>query len=208
MRLIVLMRRIRRFLLTTVLGGIAVVLPITIFVVLIRSVVRFTSKILSPMRQLFPFSNDISIWLVDLISLTLVILVFFFIGLFVQTRFGNRFFKNLEDRWLMHLPFYSILREMVQQFFGSKKTPFSQVVLIDAFGSGVLMTGFISDDAPHEDFVTVFVPTGPNPTNGFVFHSQKDRLQYLDVRPEDAMRTIIGVGTGSKVLFEEAAEEE
>jgi uncharacterized membrane protein len=42
----------------------------------------------------------------------------------------------------------------------------------------------------------------------FVFHAQKEHLKYLDVRPEDAMRTIIGVGTGSRVLFEEAAEEE
>ncbi len=90
----------------------------------------------------------------------------------------------------------------MRQFFGAKKTPFSQVVLVDVFDNGSLMTGFITDDEIKEDFFTVFVPTGPNPTNGFIFHVKKDKVKYLDTRPEDAMRTIIGMGTGSRILFD------
>jgi uncharacterized membrane protein len=205
-RIVPFWRRFRRFLLTTILGGIVVVLPITIFILLVRGVVRFTSGMLTPMRSLFPFSDYVAIWIIDLISLAIVIAAFFFIGLIVQTRFGYQLLKGFEEKWLMQLPFYSTLRETVHQFLGKKKAPFSQVVLIDAFGSGVLMTGFISDESENEEYVTVFVPTGPNPTNGFVFHAKKDKLTYLSVRPEDAMRTIIGVGTGSGVLFDNKQE--
>ena len=38
-------------------------------------------------------------------------------------------------------------------------------------------------------------------TNGFIFHVKKEQLEFVDTRPEEAMRTIIGVGTGSEVLF-------
>jgi uncharacterized membrane protein len=202
-RIILSIRRLRRFFLTTLLGGVVVVLPITLFILLLRAIVRFTSSALSPMRTLFPFSDDVSVWLLDLVSLALVIATFFFIGLFVQTRFGNRAFRKFEEKWLSHLPFYATLRDTVRQFFGAKKAPFSQVVLVDAFGSGVLMTGFVSDEGLEDSFITIFVPTGPNPTNGFVFHAKKEQLIYLDAKPEEAMRTIIGVGTGSSnVLFE------
>ena len=63
------------------------------------------------------------------------------------------------------------------------------------------MTGFVTDDELGHGFLTIFVPTGPNPTNGFIFHVPEDKVYYVDVRPEDAMRTIIGVGTGSRILF-------
>jgi len=191
------LRRLQRFFLTTLLGGVVVILPITLFIFIVRWMVKFASSIVSPMRRLFPFAESIPGWVMDLISLSLVIILFFFIGLVVKTRSGNHVFRRFEEDWLLQLPFYATLRDTVRQFFGAKKAPFSQVVLVDAFGSGVLMTGFVSDDNLEDSFITIFVPTGPNPTNGFVFHAKKEQLVYLDAKPEEAMRTIIGVGTGS-----------
>lgn len=200
-RLQVFLRRLRRFFLTTVIGGIAVVLPFTILIMLVRFIVNFFSNILAPIRPLFPFSQGVAEWIIDLLSFAIVITAFFMIGLVVQTSFGSRMFTRFEERWLMQLPFYSVLRETVRQFFGSKKTPFSQVVLADVFNNGMLMTGFVTDDELGNGYITIFVPTGPNPTNGFIFHVPEQRVRFVDTRPEDAMRTIIGVGTGSAILF-------
>lgn len=200
-RLRLFLRRLRRFFVTTVIGGIAVVLPLTIFVMLVRLIVNFFSRILAPMRPLFPFSEKVSEWIIDLLSFSIVITAFFMIGLVVQTSFGSRMFTRLEEQWLMRLPFYSVLRETVQQFFGAKKMPFSQVVLVDVFNNGMLMTGFVADDEVGKGLITIFVPTAPNPTNGFIFHVPEKQVRYLDTRPEDAMRTILGVGTGSAMLF-------
>lgn len=58
------------------------------------------------------------------------------------------------------------------------------------------MTGFVTDELPNGK-LTIFVPTGPNPTNGFIFHVDEDQVEYLDTNTEDAMRSIIGVGVGS-----------
>lgn len=198
----VFLRRLRRFFITSVIGGMAVVLPITIFIALLRFIVNFTSGVLAPLRPLFPFSRDVAEWLIDLLSFAIVITVFFMIGLVVRTQYGNKAINRIEQRWLMQLPFYSVLRDTVRQFFGGKKTPFSQVVLCDPYGSGTLMTGFVTDDEVGHGYITVFAPTGPNPTNGFVFHVPQDKVYFVNTRSEDAMRTIIGVGTGSRILFE------
>jgi len=63
------------------------------------------------------------------------------------------------------------------------------------------MTGFVTNELPN-GLYTVFVPTAPNPTNGYIFHLRKDQLEFLDIKAEDAMRTVIGVGTGSEILFD------
>lgn len=194
------LRRLRNFFFTTVLGGVVVVLPISLLIMIIRFIFNLTTGLLDPIKKLFDFPSYIGDWLIDLMALTAIIILFFIIGLTVRTELGSKLFNRIDRQWLSQLPFYSILRDTVQQFFGNKKVPFSQVVLVDVFNNDTLMTGFITGEIDDEIY-TVFVPTGPNPTNGFIFHVRRRQLIFLKVRPEEAMRTIIGVGTGSEVLF-------
>jgi uncharacterized membrane protein len=64
------------------------------------------------------------------------------------------------------------------------------------------MIGFISAETNEGGgMYSVFVPTGPNPTNGFIFLMEKEQVTFLDIKSEEAMRMIIGVGTGSEKLL-------
>lgn len=197
-----MLRRLQRFFLTTVLGGLVVVLPITLLVMVVRLIFNFINKLLDPIEKLLWFSEYTKGWIIDLLSIVIIILVFFLLGLFVRTELGRKAVMRLEERFLNQLPFYKILRDTVQQFLGNKKMPFSKVVMVDAMNTK--MVGFITTEPEWEDgYYTVFVPTAPNPTNGFVFHVKKEQLEFLKIKPEDAMRTIIGLGTGSEVLFKQ-----
>jgi len=195
-----LLRRLRRFVLTTVLGGLVVVLPIGLLWFLMRALFRWITDLLAPVEELFFFLPRINALLIDLLSIVVILAAFFFIGLFVRTRLGQRLFALLENSFLAPLPFYKVIRDTVQQFLGQQKMPFREVVMVDAFGSPTRMLGFVT--SRQSDYITVFVPTGPNPTNGFIFHLKEEQVESLPVKPEEAMRTIIGVGTGSEVLFE------
>ncbi len=115
---------------------------------------------------------------------------------------GQEYFAIFEGEYLRNVPLYGTLKELVQQFSGLKKVPFSQVVLIDPFDSGVLMTGFITEKVS-DDIYTIFVPTAPNPTNGNIYHVPKSRLKLISTPAEAAMRTVVGMGTGSTCLFKE-----
>ena len=198
-----LARRLRRFFLTTVIGGLVVVLPLTLLVLIIRFVVNFITNLLDPVKQLLSLPESLGQGLVDLIAFSIVIAAFFMVGLIVRTELGERLFQKIEEQWLAQLPFYKTLRDTVRQFLGRDQMPFSQAVLVDAFNNGTLMTGFVTEELG-EGWYTIFVPTAPNPTNGFVFHVPAERLRFLDVKSEEAMRSIIGMGTGSSILFDPA----
>lgn len=195
-----ILHQIRQFFITTIIGGVVVVLPLGLLVVLIRFIWSFTTGLLSPLRGVLPIPGHVEAWLLDLISLVAVLVGFFLIGLLVRTSIGSKLFLSLEKRFLDPLPLYATLRNTVQQFAGQKKMPFSEVVLVDAFGNGTLMSGFVTEEI-NDERVTVFVPTAPNPTNGFVFHVRRDQIVHVEIKTEDAMRTIIGMGTGSENLF-------
>jgi uncharacterized membrane protein len=46
----------------------------------------------------------------------------------------------------------------------------------------------------------VFVPTGPNPTSGNIYHLPGDRVRSVDVPVDQAMRAIISCGAGSTAM--------
>jgi len=192
-----MMDRIKNFLLTTLIGGITVILPIVILAWVIKIIVQLVGAIIAPLSYLIRL--DISPLVIDLMAIVIIVLACFATGLFVRTRVGSTIYGYIEKHWLERLPIYSSIRDIVQQFTGKKRTAFQQVVLLSPYGAETLMTGFVTDE-DGDDF-TVFVPTAPNPTNGFVFHMKREQLTFLDVKTEDAMRTVVGMGAGSQALI-------
>lgn len=197
------MKRLRTFLLTTFLGGFFVLLPLAIFYLLIKGIITLVINLLSPLSNLLINELDLPVpdEVISALALVIVIFICFMIGLFIRTQIGRNSFAYIERTYLLRLPLYGIIKETVQQFTGAKKMPFSDVVLVDVYGNGTRMTGFVTDEHPSGNF-TVFVPTGPNPTNGFIFHVRAEQMERLpDIKTDDAMRTIIGVGVGSSGIM-------
>ena len=201
------MNRIKNFIVTTLLGGFVVILPITIFIFIIRLIFNFLTDALAPLSSLIATKTAWNVSIVNLIALGSIILFCFLMGLLIRTRIGKNFFGNVEKAYLAKLPLYSTIKEIVQQFSGAKKMPFSQVVTVEVFSNGTKMTGFITEEHGNGNF-TVFVPTGPNPTNGFIFHVSEDQIERKNTSTEEAMRSIIGVGVGSDKVLKANKKEE
>ena len=108
-----------------------------------------------------------------LLVLIVILGLCFLVGLFIRTRLGLYLYSGLESSLLSKTPGYKMIKETVNQFFGKKVSPFSSVALIQIFQNETLVTGFVTDKHAG-DMVSVFVPTGPNPTSGFIYH-----LQYV-----------------------------
>lgn len=192
---------ILNFLRTTLIGGLAAILPLGLIIVFFRWVIGVIEKNLEPLVGLFETNTRISTIVVYVIAVVAIVLLFFFIGLFIRTRVGNMLLKHIETTYLNKLPGYKTAREIVQQFFGKNRSFFSEVVLVDIFNSGVLMTGFITDYQEHNNYITVFVPTGPNPTSGNIYHLPKEKVIRSNVPVDTAIKTIISCGAGSTKVF-------
>lgn len=201
------MGRIRNFFINTFLGGFLVLLPIAIMVFVGNWLFKTVVGLLNPLSE-FLANAGISLGdgLLKLIAFAVVVGFCFLIGLLIRTQLGKGVFRAFEKYLLEKVPFYKTVRDTIQQLIGRDKLPFKQIVLADVFGNGVKMTGFVVDERAEGQF-TIFVPTAPNPTNGFIFHLHKDQLEFVDISVEDAMRTVIGAGTGSEDLFKRIKKE-
>ncbi len=190
----------KSFFIKTLLNGLLLILPTIIILFLLSIIFKFVFNLVAPISALLDKNADSNALFINVLALLILISLIFLIGLILRHGRSQRLFKIFEYRYLLHIPLYSTLQETIAQFSGLKKMPFSQVVLVDAFNTGVLLTGFVTETVS-EDIYTVFVPTAPNPMNGNIYHVPVSQLKFLDIEPEKAMRSIVGMGTGSSILF-------
>lgn len=195
------LKRFRKFLRTTLIGGMVALAPLTLIILLFRWMISLIGRNLTPLVDTILQDSDPSQLfklLLYVITFAAILIFFFIIGIVVRTRLSV-FMNKAEDRYLMKIPGYKIARETIKQFFGKNRSFFSEVVLVDIFNTGTLMTGFITDD--QGDIVTVFVPTGPNPTSGNIYHLQNDRVLRTSASIDSGMKSIISCGAGSAEVF-------
>ena len=194
------MKRIKDFLKTSLLGGLVVILPVAILIFVFKWIFNLVTNMVQPLTDLVLERSQMQEILADILVIAVILTLCFVIGVFVRTRLGKWIFQTLENKILKIAPGYSLIKETVMQFIGSKKSPFSSVALVQIFANETLASAFVTDT--HEDgSYTVFVPTGPNPTSGNIYHLEARFVHPVDVPVEDAMRSIISCGAGSTKLI-------
>jgi len=190
------MNKIKSFVKTMILGGVVVILPIMIVVAIFSWLYNKVTDIIQPLTTLVSAKSSIQGSIADIVVILLIVGFCFILGMIVKTSVGRYIHNNLESKLLSFAPGYKLVKETVLQFLGRTKAPFSSVVLVQLYENSTLSTAFVTDE--HEDGnFTVFVPTGPNPTSGLIYHLKKQFVHPLDIGVEEAMRTIISCGAGS-----------
>src|SRR5512143_59628 len=133
-----------------------------------------------------------------------LVTVVFLIGLFASNLLGARVVR-LVSGWLERIPLYSPLyramRDISQVFLGDRASAFRRVALLEWPRPGLWAVVFVMSEvsgaagaALGEDLVTVFLPTTPNPTTGFVQLVRRDQLVPVDMSVEQALKLVISGG--------------
>jgi uncharacterized membrane protein len=194
-----ILSRIKSFFTRTLIGGITVLLPIGILIFVFKFIFDFILGFISPISEIFKLSFEINTSLANLIAFSIIVAICFITGFFITTKLGNFIYYHVENKILKKLPGYKLVTETINQFKGNFKESFSTVALAEVYGNGSLSTCFVIEKT--EDFYTLFVPTAPNPTSGNIFHVHESKVTILDVKVDEAMRSILAVGAGSKNLI-------
>ena len=116
-------------------------------------------------------------------------------------RVGTGIYRFLEN-FLMKIPLarwmITTTRQISNFLKGEKRMLFKKVVLIEYPRKGIYSMGFEIIDAPvelsekaGEDLVSVFIPTTPNPTSGFLVFVPKKEVKALNISAEVAMKMIV-----------------
>lgn len=187
------MKVVQRFLANALIGGLLVVVPIYLAVLLLLKGMQSAANLVRPFTMLLPE------WLPaeKALSLLLVVTVCFLIGVAVRTRLGGVLRERIEASLLERLPGYSLLRSLTQQLVGEGRENVWKPALAEI--EEALVPAFIIEELEDGRF-TVFVPSVPTPLAGAVYVLSRDRVHPLDVPFAQAIKSISRWGSGSKDL--------
>lgn len=110
--------------------------------------------------------------------------------------------ENLALRVPLFNRIYATVKEIIEAFSASKKGVFQRVVLVryphrDSYAIGFLTSrpGGEVQSKTTEEVLSVFLPTTPNPTSGFLLLVPRGELIELDMSVTDAIKLVISGGT-------------
>ena len=195
--------------------GLAVTLPaivsIAAVVWLFRTASNFTDTLLFFLKFFLTkkeiYENGQSgamFWYWSLLAFVLAVVLITLVGLLARYYIGKRLIEWL-DMAMMNVPilnkFYGAIKQVNEAFSGNKNS-FKTVVLVEFPSPGSYSVGFITNEAQGEvqkksgqNLVSVFIPTTPNPTSGFMVLVPEEKITKLDMSVADGLKYIVSLGS-------------
>lgn len=196
------------------LTGVVVIAPVGLTVWLIWTVMgwidgwvlpfvptRYQPEVL--MRTVFGPDFDVNIR-----GLGIVFFLLFttFVGWLAKGLIGRSLIR-WGERWVDRMPvvrsIYSGVKQIAETVFAQTDRNFEKACLVEYPRRGIWAIGFISTQAKGEiakkspdgqDLLSVFVPTTPNPTSGFLLFFPSSDVIELDMSIEEAAKLVISAG--------------
>jgi len=192
--------------------GLAIVLPAVISIAVVKwlfgTVAHVTDLLLFFLPE--PWTHDAAgrtNWWWSATALVLAVVLISLLGRLARYLLFRKLIQLL-DLALLRVPLlnkvYGAIKQVNEAFTTSSRSSFKQVVLVEFPRAGIYSLGFVTSEhlneiqhrtAPHT--VSVFIPTTPNPTSGYLIFVPEDQLTKLEMPVADAIKLIISLGAVS-----------
>lgn len=190
---------IRRYLIT----GLLVWVPLVITVWVLSFLVGTMDQTL----LLLPPALRTENWLgfhVPGMGVILTLLIVFLTGLFTANIIGQRLVR-FSERVLARIPvvnsIYTGVKQVSDTLFSPTGQAFRKALLVQWPSPGMWTIAFLTgtpggDVANHlqDDYISIYVPTTPNPTGGYFVMMPRAAVIELDMTVDDALKYIISMG--------------
>jgi len=166
----------------TFLSGLAVVIPFAITIWALLAIFGGIDAIINDtLFQLTGFS-------ITGLGLIIALVVTFTVGGLTRTKLGTWFY-NIVNRIVYKVPLISKVYKLAKETMEviTSERAFKTVVKVEFPRAGVYSIGFLTNEN------TIFIPTTPNPTSGFLIQTSK--YEIVDMTVENALRYIVSMGT-------------
>ena len=187
------MRSVKEYILSALLAGVLVVVPVYLALLLLLKAMQSLAGLVRPIAMLLPD------WLPgeNILSLLLVLVLCFLVGVAVRTEMGRSIRERLERSWFERIPGYALFKSLTQQMAGASRENVWKPALAEI--EEALVPAFIIEELEDGRF-TVFVPSVPTPLAGTVYVLTRDRVHPLDVPFTTALKSVSRWGSGTKEL--------
>ncbi len=187
------MKYVREFLTHALVGGVLILLPVYLAVLVLLKGMASVAALVRPLAKILPA------WLPaeNLLSLLLVLIVCFLLGVAVRTRMGRLLRERMETSLFERLPGYALFRSLTQRLAGEGQENVWKPALVEI--EEALVPAFVVEEFEDGRF-TVFVPSVPTPLAGAVYILTPERVHLLDVPFTQAIKSVSRWGSGAKDL--------
>jgi Uncharacterized conserved protein len=139
------------------------------------------------------------------LGVVLMLAGMFLTGLFVANMFGQWWLRQW-DRLLSSIPIvksiYTSVKQVSDTLFSSSGNAFREAVLIQYPRHGAWTIAFVTGRPGGEvgqhlhpaDYLSIYVPTTPNPTSGFFLMVPRSEVIELKMSVDEALKYIISMG--------------
>ena len=187
------MRYAREFAVNAVVGGVLVLLPLYLAVLVLLKGMQSVVVLVRPLAALFPETVPAE----NALALLAVLIICFVVGAAVRTRAGRVLRERMETSFFGRLPGYALFRGFTQRLSGGGDQNLWKPALAEI--EDALVPAFIVEELDDGRF-TVFVPSVPTPFAGAVYVLSRERVHLVDVPFTQAIQSISRWGSGSKAL--------
>jgi uncharacterized membrane protein len=196
---------------TNFLTGLAILLPVVVsvgvMVWIFRNVVGFTDVLLFFLPRSLTHEgggNGPVLWYWSAIALGVAVILIGLLGQLTRYYIGKQLL-DLLHQVLSRVPLlnkiYLTTKQVNEAFSPENKSGFKQVVLVEYPRAGCHTIGFLTSGAIHElagsapeRLASVFIPTTPNPTSGFLLLLPEGQITRLEMSVADGIKFIISLG--------------
>ena len=192
------------------LTGLVVIAPIGLTFWLVWSVIGWTDGFVLPF---VPRRFNPDLWLaenfdfpIDIRGIGVAFFLVFtvLVGWIAKGIIGRSILRSAErlvDQTPVVRSVYGGLKQIAETILSQDNTSFERACLVEYPRRGIWAIGFVSTSAKGEvaeraqvPMVSVFLPTTPNPTSGFLLFVPDEDVTYLDMTVEDAAKLVISAG--------------
>ncbi|MFK5998598.1 MAG: DUF502 domain-containing protein [Rhodobacterales bacterium] len=187
------------------LTGLAVVLPVAVTIWAVWSFAGFVDA------SVLPFVpaeyNPLTYYDINVRGMGVVVFLIFttIIGALTKGLFGRTLVRTAEDlvaRMPVVRSLYNGLKQIVETVVSQSSSSFEKACLVEYPRKGIWAVAFISTTTKGEvltkvgqtEMTSVFLPTTPNPTSGFLLFVPTQDVIELDMSVEDAAKLVISAG--------------
>ena len=185
------------------IAGLLVWVPLGVTFLVVRAVVGFLDKILLLLPAAYQPDNFLGFHIPGL-GVILAVLFVVVTGVAVANLLGKRLVAGWESL-LARIPIvrnlYAGVKQIMEAVLATDGQSFRKVLLVEYPRKGVWSLAFLTSNSLEEvqektpeQVVSIFVPTTPNPTSGFVVMVPEKDVIELDMTVEEGLKMIISMG--------------
>lgn len=185
--------------------GLLVWLPVAVTIWIISSIVGATDQIINLLPQKWRLETYLGLKVPGQ-GFLIAIVVLFVTGVLAANVLGRKFLEGW-DSLLGRIPvvksIYSSVKKVSESLLSDNSRSFKTPVLVPFPQPNIWTIAFVSGSVPQSvsnvlpeptDYVSVYVPTTPNPTGGYYIMVRQSDIRELDMTVDEALKYVISLG--------------